>query len=39
MRQSDFKPEVCASPLETENGRDAVNVALNEMSAYAAVSA
>src|SRR3954463_349758 len=39
IRQSDFKSEVCASPFESENGRDAIDVTLNEMSAYAGVSA
>ncbi len=39
FRQFDFQSEVCAFPVEGENGRDAIYVALNEMSADAAVSA
>src|SRR5262245_45479080 len=38
-RQFDFELEICASLLEGDNGRDAINVALNEMSAQAGVSA
>jgi hypothetical protein len=39
MRQSDFESEVCAFPVEGKNGRDAINVTLNEMPAYAGVRA
>ena len=39
FRQFDFESEVCAFRGEGDNGRDAINVALNEMSADAAVSA
>jgi len=39
FRQFDFQSEVCAFRVEGDNGRDAINVTLNEMSAYAAVSA
>jgi len=38
-RQFDFHSEVCAFRVECNNGRDAINVALNEMSAEATVSA
>jgi hypothetical protein len=38
-RQFDFQPEVCAFRVEGDNGRDAINVALNKMSTNAAVSA
>ena len=39
FRQFDFESKVRAFRIEGDNGRDAINVALNEMSADAAVSA
>ena len=37
FRQFDFESKVCAFRPERDNGRNAINVALNEMSADAAV--
>ena len=39
FRQFDFESEVCAFRVEVDNGRDAINMALNEMSADTAVGA
>ena len=39
FRQFNFESEVCAFRGEDDNGRDAIDVALHEMSADAAVSA
>ena len=38
FRQFDFQSGVCAFRVESYNRRDAINVALNEMSADATVS-
>ncbi len=37
--QSDFQSEVCSFPVEPDNGRNAIDVALKEMAAQAAVCA
>ena len=39
FRHFDFQSEICALPVERDNARDAIDVALNEVSAEACVSA